>query len=322
VRHGTARQVKKSAEPDQLRKIAELVSDPTLPARLKSAQGQPGGLTARRLLRSFMPVLRSAAKRIPWTPMHRQFDLQMMHAAAMRFGPHSYFFTIAPHAAGQPLVIRMGTRRREPGLLPRPGDGVVVWVDTGQRVWAELQRHGRARAAREDPAAAAFVYDKIARALMTHVFGCALVASGMGQSGSRSEFLLGRRDRRRGALGHCRAGHAGTESQSRGALHLHALLWMLHGPQFHARYLECESCRTRLAQTIDAAITAAIGEPWTEATARAAAAAEAAAELCLADAELCAAGALPPGLMPAPAPALALAQAPVAASALAECYLY
>ena len=55
--------------------------------------------------------------------------------------------------------------------------------------------------------------------------------------------------------GHCRAGHAVTESQSRGALHLHALLWMLHGPQFHARYVACESCRKRLASTIERPLT-------------------------------------------------------------------
>ena len=69
--------------------------------------------------------------------------------------------------------------------------------------------------------------------------------------------LLGLRE---GIFGRCRAAHGVTEAQGRGHLHMHVLLWTVHGPLFFARFLHDAEKRNRLIKRINVLVTAQLAK--------------------------------------------------------------
>ena len=63
-----------------------------------------------------------------------------------------------------------------------------------------------------------------------------------------------------GSVVKARALHSVTEAQARGALHLHALLWLLYGPLWFSRHIHDEDFRCKIGKYIDKILTVSISE--------------------------------------------------------------
>ena len=57
---------------------------------------------------------------------------------------------------------------------------------------------------------------------------------------------------------HSRAVHAITEAQSRGALHLHILLWLSYGPIWFSRFIHEDKFRNDLGIMVDTIVQASL----------------------------------------------------------------
>ena len=100
------------------------------------------------------------------------------------------------------------------------------------------------------PASCVTFYNEFMNAVLTHLFGAELDRAGE----------LDPRSLREGIFGRCRAAHGVTEAQGRGHLHMHVLLWTVHGPVFFARFLHDDDKRERLIRRINALVTAQLAK--------------------------------------------------------------
>ena len=144
-----------------------------------------------------------------------------------------------PNATDEPLVVCLASRKL--GADWKPHD-----------VWRESATQMKARRALTEgaPASCVTFYNEFMNAVLTHLFGAELDRAGE----------LDPRSLREGIFGRCRAAHGVTEAQGRGHLHMHVLLWTVHGPVFFARFLHDDDKRERLIRRINALVTAQLAK--------------------------------------------------------------
>ena len=74
-------------------------------ARCRSASRLLMNEVQRHSTSPMTPLLRTAGRRIPWSPRERSSELPQMLSMVQRYGAHSLFITISQSNATPPLVI-------------------------------------------------------------------------------------------------------------------------------------------------------------------------------------------------------------------------
>jgi hypothetical protein len=100
--------------------------------------------------------------------------------------------------------------------------------------------------AMSNPATAAECFNSVAKAVIEHLFGVSL--------NTKKENL----DREPGLWGYARSCNAVSESQQRGGLHLHALVYGCHGPIFLSRFLHTDAGQAHVRDLINSVVTATL----------------------------------------------------------------
>jgi hypothetical protein len=216
-----------------------LVGDSSFHSKLTAAVHNPTGSTASDLMKILKPVFELTNKHVPWSRGERKAEAGRITAVTRRFGPPTMMVTISPNATDEPLVVCLA--RRALGDDWKPLD-----------VWRESATQMKARRALTEgaPASCVTFYNEFTNAVLTHLFGAELDRAGE----------LDPRSLREGIFGRCRAAHGVTEAQGRGHLHMHVLLWTVHGPVFFARFLHDDDKRERLIRRINALVTAQLAK--------------------------------------------------------------
>jgi len=216
-----------------------LVSDSAFHEKMTVAVRNPQGATASELMKVLKPVFCLANKHVPWSRGERKAESGRLAAVTRRFGPPTMMVTVSPNATDEPLVVCLALRKLGAAWKPK-------------ELWRESAADMRARRALTEgaPASCVTFYDEFTRAVLTHLFGAELDRSGE----------LDPKDLREGIFGRCRAAHGVTEAQGRGHLHMHVLLWTVHGPLFFARFLHDADKRDHLIKRINVLVTAQLAK--------------------------------------------------------------
>ena len=241
VRHAASRAVayRAKAGDKYLLRFQELVDDPGFDAMLQAAEADPAGPEAHKLLRVLMPLVSSTSKKVPWSPGERASELPRLYGQAHRYGLTSDFITFSQYDPNEPLVIKIGSRRiNEAGKWEMPD---------GRTIWNSNTAAARKQIAMFAPATCAANFHCICRAVLEGLFG-------IGLDRKKEMIRLGQC----GILGVVRSASAVIEAQARGSLHLHILLWLLHGPIFFARFVHDPAAQQVLRDFIDGTVTACL----------------------------------------------------------------
>jgi len=216
-----------------------LVGDSAFHDKMTIAVRSPQGDTAVELMKVLKPVFGLANKHVPWSRGERKAEAGKLSAITRRFGPPTMMVTVSPNATDEPLVVCLALRKLDAAWKP-------------VELWRESAAQMRARRALTEgaPASCVTFYDEFVKAVLTHLFGAELDRSGE----------LDPKNLREGIFGRCRAAHGVTEAQGRGHLHMHVLLWTVHGPIFFSRFLHDDDKRETLLRRIDALVTAQLAK--------------------------------------------------------------
>ena len=206
---------------------------------LQAAEADPAGPEAHKLLRVLMPLVSSTSKKVPWSPGERASELPRLYGQAHRYGLTSDFITFSQYDPNEPLVIKIGSRRiNEAGKWEMPD---------GRTIWNSNTAAARKQIAMFAPATCAANFHCICRAVLEGLFG-------IGLDRKKEVIRLGQC----GILGVVRSASAVIEAQARGSLHLHILLWLLHGPIFFAWFVHDPAAQQVLRDFIDGTVTACL----------------------------------------------------------------
>jgi hypothetical protein len=197
LRHAAIRQsdLYVKSNPESIRVVTELLCSANLNETIRQARANPDGEEAMRLLAILKEHVHGAGGSLPFSNGERRMHMSQIQAYCRHFGPPSFFVTAAPNEVNSNLIC---TFLREYGL------------DTNQRK-AMVNEH---------PVACAEVFYRTIEHVMTDLIG-------MEPANRRRASPVPNQ----GLLGTPLAYFGVIETQGRGSLHIHFLLWTKLAPR-------------------------------------------------------------------------------------------
>ena len=212
----------------------ELISEQNFESRLQNAVHHPMSPDARRLMSCVQPLLSASGQRVPFGPAERSSTIARMCALVHFAGLPLWFWTISPSDVDNLLALRIAGVQ----FPPMPG----------------LQ--ARAQAIAHNPVAAARAFHELINSLLTNFFGLASESSHQRKSASPFSSDVRRSQPCVMCGQQCTAFYGVTETQGRGALHMHGLLFCTVGPHLLQRCQANKQLASKLAALIDSVIVA------------------------------------------------------------------
>ena len=215
----------------------ELITEPDFHRRLQNAVQHPSTPDARRLTKALKPLLSTSGQRVPFGPAERSATITRMCALVHYAGLPMWFWTISPSDVDNLLALRIAGVQFPP--LP------------------SLQT--RAQVIARNPVAAARAFHELINSVLTNLFGLPAEEHHRKSSLPMSSDI--RRSQPCVMCGqHCAAFYGVTETQGRGALHMHGILFCTVGPQLLQRCQADPQLASKLAALIDSVIVAQLPE--------------------------------------------------------------
>jgi hypothetical protein len=184
--------------PDSIQALCEFLLQPDLKQKLKMAQERPSHPSSIRLVSFLQKHLQRSEMRIPFSAAERKLHLSELTAYCRHFGVPSAFITISPSDADQHLTIRLASKN----------NGSIK----------DLNLKQRSQIVNGNPVVCAEIFQKTMNNVMKHLIGLPTNAETKKDHASIEMRL-------KGILGTPVAYYGVYETQGRGSLHIHFLLW-------------------------------------------------------------------------------------------------
>ena len=204
--------------------FVHLVENSDFKAQLKNAAEEPEGNDAKVVISKVLPLLRAAGRKTTFGSMERRSGVSHMTAMTRRYGPASTFVTIAPDDINSITGFRLTFRSVDNHTFPSVmTDEDMKSIREGADIIGEGEVKlptayiNRARAVINNPHSSSKEYKK----LIEQVFGILVNIPVSYKTRKTSDY----RSRGAGIFGEILGFYGVTETQARGALHLHAILY-------------------------------------------------------------------------------------------------
>jgi hypothetical protein len=221
-RHAAARAVAARVhnKPSSFAAFAAVVSAPSFLEQLDRATAEPDGEDAKTVLRLLGPHIRAAGGAVPYGPVMRANALSQLYAMVHRFGVPSFFVTISPDDVHHVLAVRVSIPSRDNFSFPAAAGGLLDALRGGEASFegVPIREIDLQRLAAGSPVAAAALSKRVMEAVVSALLGLAWDVA------TRVTSPVGAR--LRGVLGRAVAAFFVKETQGRGALHDHGLVWV------------------------------------------------------------------------------------------------
>jgi hypothetical protein len=185
------------------RELQDLMAEANIDARIDNAIKHPETADAKELHQKLLRMLSFTTKCMPYSPAKRKFCILQLYSMVAFAGLPSVFHTINP--ADMDLLSTVKLSRGSQGTDGINCDDYLV----------------RAKIVKSNPAYASDTFHRFIVSILENIFGANVE--------SRSVRITEppTREKNVGVFGLCRGQFSVDESQGRGSLHLHGLLWAI-----------------------------------------------------------------------------------------------
>lgn len=204
--------------------FVHLVENSDFKKQLKNAAEDPQGNDAKVVISKVLPLLRAAGRKTTFGSMERRSGVSHMIAMTRRYGPASTFVTIAPDDINSITGFRLTFRSVDNNTFPSVmTDEDLKTIREGADIIGEGEVKlptaylSRARAVINNPHSSSKEYKR----LIEQVFGILVNIPVSYKMRKSTDY----RSRGAGIFGEILGFYGVTETQARGALHLHAILY-------------------------------------------------------------------------------------------------
>ena len=188
--------------PKAVREISTLIMSTDLLSKVKEAKNNPEGKDAKDLLALLSEHLQPASSKLPFSIGERKLQLSQLLAYCRHFGAPSFFVTISPNDADNPLVLYLANETL--------GSTIVLPKEYPDRV----------NISNQNPVACAEVFYRSMEKVMSTLIGY-----------TPSHHRRANTSPSKGILGTPNAHFGVIETQGRGTLHIHFLIWSSFRPK-------------------------------------------------------------------------------------------
>lgn len=223
-RHAVSRTVaaRVKSDPKSVLAFHEMVAQPDFDLALTEALRQPKSAEAEKLIHRVLPMLHIAGRAVPFGGFERKQALPKLIAYNQFFGLPTFFLTISPSDLDQPLTVRIAI----PSSRNRTA-GSSIHLDTSCRnlEYPLPSLAERSKILANNPVAAADVFQRIMQTIMKTMIGLMPFDTGYSPGYRAKRMLPALKDRDQRVLGIPVAHFFVFESQGRGTLHTHGVVW-------------------------------------------------------------------------------------------------
>ena len=222
-RHHVCRDVSATVKacPKHVQAFNSMVAEPDFLQRLQRALVEPDAPEARKLVSEIEKLVRMSGRDVPFSPAQRHAAVSQLYSMVQFYGLPSWFVTVSPGEVNNKLVMTVCNNVDWAAIdMEQAGDGVTNSKAPKKKPefqWSmDFDYSDRARKVAENPVAAAKHFAALTEAIMKHL--CKLECDHT----NRKTCNIGNAA---GALGKMIAHFGALESQGRGSLHFHAVMW-------------------------------------------------------------------------------------------------
>ena len=220
-RHHTAGNIASAVRnrPQSLEAFKDWVNDPTFIPALERATKNPNSKEAKKILGKIMPHVKTFTSAVPFSAAQRKKAMRFLYAMVGHMGMPSFLFTFAPDDTYGSLNIRLSMPQKDNCQFPANDDGLIDALQGDKSVFQNIniERPHLKSLVAADPVATAEIY----RIMMHAVYKVCLGMEPEDKS-RRSQPLS---NKKRGMIGKIHGAFGVNESQARGSLHMHLLIW-------------------------------------------------------------------------------------------------
>ena len=220
-RHHTAGNIASAVRnrPESLEAFKTWVNEPTFLPALERAAKNPDSKEAKKILNRIMPHVKTFTSAVPFSAAQRKKAMRFLYAMVGHMGMPSFLFTFAPDDTYGSLNIRLSMPQQDNIKFPANDDGLIEALQGDQSVFQtiNIKRPNLKALVAADPVATAEVYR-----LMMHAVYKVCLGMDPEDKSRRSQPLS---KKKRGMIGKIHGAFGVNESQARGSLHMHLLIW-------------------------------------------------------------------------------------------------
>jgi len=205
-RHSVTQQVATMIKPSSethLSSTVRVFESEEFHKKLAEAQKNPNTKESLRLQRMLLRIIKTCSSKVPWSEMERRACFPRLISMYQFGGMPSIFYTINPADMDQPHMLRLA-------LYATHGDKYLCGAEFPPDLVARTILY------KENPAYCAKVFDMLVRAVLEKLFK--VQACGREDKKTQTNEV-------RGIFGRSFLNFGVVESQGRGSLHIHGLLW-------------------------------------------------------------------------------------------------
>ena len=227
-------------DPKAFEEYSKLVNSDGFRKKMKIAAQNPSSEVAKEVLRTVLPVLSFGSRTtVPGSLAGDTGNMARGMATAKRYGPASTFLTVTPDDINNPTSLRLCIGDRNNQIFPactdeeffsklKAGESYEVDGESGT-VRIPLDYTSRMKYAVENPVAVAREFQSLMEDVIQILIGCPLdYQEGNDSKRVRTWYFKSKDPKnpyRKGVYGHINAFYGCVETQGRGALHFHMILY-------------------------------------------------------------------------------------------------
>jgi hypothetical protein len=242
-RHATARvaSAKVNSSKKGINKFMDTINSPNFDDQLQAALKSPESQYAKKLMNQILPNITTAGAKIPFGAIERREHLYELHSLVQFYGLPTTFLTISPNEIQSPLTLRLCCAHENKTLLE-------IRLLTSEQ---------RAKITSRNPVAAAVFFEKIIEVTLKELLGI---------KGFRNKKkMLSSMETGIGIIGKVFAFFGGKETQGRGTLHIHLLIWAALAPFLLQKCASDSDLINGIREVIESMVTAEISKAGYEA---------------------------------------------------------
>ena len=224
-------------DPKAFEDYARLVRSEDFQAKIIQASKKPSSPVAKEVLRTVLPILNFGTRNGAIGGLGDTTSLSRAIAHAQRYGDATTMVTITPDDINCPPTLRLAVRNVDNTTFPATVDDTFfeklmegsTEVSPKGSIKIPLSYTHRKKASVENPVAVAFQFRAMMENILTILFGCPVdVQPGTNSKKVTTWFFKATASNcphHKGIFGEVRSFFGCIETQARGALHFHILLW-------------------------------------------------------------------------------------------------
>ena len=225
-------------DPFAFQAYAHLVNSDEFKEKIVYAAQHPTSKQAKEVLKTVVPILNFGTRNTIFGGLGDTTSLSHAMAMARRYGPASTMLTVTPDDINSPTSFRLACNSFDNLSFPATVDetffdkfqqGCKDFQTSNPPITIPLDYSSRKKASVDNPVAVAAEFRAMLENIITELVGCPLdFQPGKNSKNVRTWFFQSKKNNsphHKGIFGHVTAVFGGIETQARGALHFHLLIW-------------------------------------------------------------------------------------------------